>query len=61
MKSVLYARVSTAEQTLAHQLTQTKATGFQINEVVDTLSRYLSWKPLELTFCAQPGEQVPAG
>jgi putative DNA-invertase from lambdoid prophage Rac len=34
MKTVLYARVSTAEQTLAHQLTQAKAAGFQVDEVV---------------------------
>src|SRR4028118_2351270 len=34
MKTVLYARVSTTDQTLAHQLTQANAAGFQINEVV---------------------------
>lgn len=34
MKTVLYARVSTTDQTLAHQLTQAKAAGFQIDEVV---------------------------
>ena len=36
METVLYTRVSTAEQTLVHQLTQTKATGFQVDEVVGT-------------------------
>src|SRR3712207_1087957 len=34
MKTVLYARVSTTDQTLAHQRTQAKAAGFQIDEVV---------------------------
>jgi DNA invertase Pin-like site-specific DNA recombinase len=34
MKTVLYARVSTTDQTLAHQLTQAKAAGFQIDDVV---------------------------
>lgn len=34
MKSVLYARVSTAEQTLEHQRTQAEAAGFKIDEVV---------------------------
>ena len=34
MKTVLYARVSTTDQTLAHQLTQAKAASFQIDEVV---------------------------
>jgi DNA invertase Pin-like site-specific DNA recombinase len=32
--TVLYARVSTAEQTLAHQRTQAEAAGFHIDEVV---------------------------
>jgi putative DNA-invertase from lambdoid prophage Rac len=31
---VLYARVSTAEQTTAHQVTQAKAAGFKIDKVV---------------------------
>jgi putative DNA-invertase from lambdoid prophage Rac len=31
---VLYARVSTADQTTAHQVTQAKAAGFKIDEVV---------------------------
>jgi len=34
MKTVLYARVSTTDQTLTHQVTQAKAAGFQIDEVV---------------------------
>jgi DNA invertase Pin-like site-specific DNA recombinase len=34
MTTVLYARVSTAEQTIAHQLEQAKAAGFQIDEYV---------------------------
>ena len=34
MKTVLYARVSTAEQTLEHQRTQAEAAGFKIDEVV---------------------------
>jgi putative DNA-invertase from lambdoid prophage Rac len=34
MKTVLYARVSTADQTIEHQLEQAKAAGFQIDEVV---------------------------
>jgi DNA invertase Pin-like site-specific DNA recombinase len=34
MKTILYARVSTTDQTLAHQVTQAKAAGFQIDEVV---------------------------
>ncbi len=34
MKTVLYARVSTAEQTIDHQLDQAKAAGFEIDEVV---------------------------
>src|SRR4028119_1832789 len=33
MKTVLYARVSTTDQTLAHQLTQAKAAGFQLDAV----------------------------
>ena len=55
MKTVLYARVSTAEQTLVHQLTHAKAAGFQVDGDVDTLPGYRFWKPLELTFRAQPG------
>ena len=34
MKTVLYARVSTVDQTLAHQRTQAEAAGFKIDEVV---------------------------
>ena len=34
MKTVLYARVSTSEQTIAHQRTQAEAAGFHIDEVV---------------------------
>ncbi|MFN3723588.1 MAG: recombinase family protein [Paracoccaceae bacterium] len=34
MSTILYARVSTAEQNLAHQRTQAEAAGFQIDEVV---------------------------
>ena len=33
-RTVLYARVSTAEQTLAHQRTQAEAAGFHLDEVV---------------------------
>jgi putative DNA-invertase from lambdoid prophage Rac len=31
---VLYARVSTTDQTTAHQVTQAQATGFKIDKVV---------------------------
>lgn len=34
MRTILYARVSTAEQTISHQLTQAQAAGFTIDEVV---------------------------
>lgn len=34
MATILYARVSTAEQNLGHQRTQAEAAGFQIDEVV---------------------------
>lgn len=34
MATILYARVSTAEQTIAHQQTQAKALGFEFDEVV---------------------------
>ena len=34
MRTILYARVSTAEQTISHQLTQAQAAGFSIDEVV---------------------------
>lgn len=34
MRTVLYARVSTSEQTIAHQRTQAGSAGFKINEVV---------------------------
>lgn len=33
-KTILYARVSTADQTLEHQITQAEAEGFTIDEVV---------------------------
>lgn len=34
MKTVLYARVSTAEQTSAHQVKQAEAAGFKVDQVV---------------------------
>jgi len=34
MQTVLYARVSTADQTIAHQEAQARAAGFQIDQVV---------------------------
>ena len=34
MKTILYARVSTADQTLDHQLTQAEGAGFKIDTVV---------------------------
>ena len=34
MATILYARVSSADQTIEHQLTQAKAAGFAIDEVV---------------------------
>ncbi len=34
MRTVLYARVSTSEQTIAHQRTQAESAGFKIDEVV---------------------------
>ena len=34
MKTVLYARVSTSDQTIAHQRSQAEAAGFRIDEVV---------------------------
>ncbi len=34
MTTIFYARVSTADQTLDHQITQAKAAGFEIDEVV---------------------------
>jgi putative DNA-invertase from lambdoid prophage Rac len=34
LKTILYARVSTADQTLAHQRTHAEAAGFKIDEVV---------------------------
>src|SRR5258708_30616931 len=34
MATILYARVSTAEQTIDHQLAHAKAAGFSIDEVV---------------------------
>ncbi len=35
MQTILYVRVSTTEQTAAHQLTQAKKAGFQIDHVVE--------------------------
>ena len=34
MSTILYARVSTVEQTVEHQLVQAKAAGFVIDEVI---------------------------
>ncbi|KKL69271.1 hypothetical protein LCGC14_2116600, partial [marine sediment metagenome] len=34
MRTVLYARVSTRDQTAAHQLTQAEGAGFEVDEVV---------------------------
>jgi putative DNA-invertase from lambdoid prophage Rac len=34
MKTVLYCRVSTADQTLAHQRSQAEAAGFRLDEVL---------------------------
>ena len=34
MQTILYARVSTADQTIAHQLKQAEAAGFKIDQVV---------------------------
>lgn len=34
MKTILYARVSTSDQTIAHQQTQAEAAGFKIDEVL---------------------------
>ena len=34
MRTILYCRVSTSDQTLAHQVTQAKAAGFEPDEVV---------------------------
>jgi DNA invertase Pin-like site-specific DNA recombinase len=34
MKTILYARVSVADQTIAHQLTQAEAAGYKVDEVV---------------------------
>ena len=34
MKTVLYCRVSTADQTLEHQRTQAEAAGYRFDEVV---------------------------
>ena len=34
-RTVLYARVSTAEQTIAHQRTQAEAAGFVIDDVIE--------------------------
>ncbi len=50
MTTVLYARVSTAEQTIDHQRTQAEAAGFKIDEVVaddgvSGVSTFLSGRP----------------
>ena len=50
MKTVLYARVSTSDQTLAHQRTQAEAAGIQLDEVlgdggVSGVSTTLSERP----------------
>ena len=37
MKTVLYCRVSTADQLLEHQFTQAEAAGFRLDEVVSDL------------------------
>ena len=34
MKTILYCRVSTAEQTIAHQESQARAAGFAITDVI---------------------------
>lgn len=34
MATILYARVSTAEQTIEHQMTQAKAAGFKIDRII---------------------------
>jgi DNA invertase Pin-like site-specific DNA recombinase len=34
MRTILYCRVSTADQTLEHQRTQAKAAGYRFDEVV---------------------------
>lgn len=34
MQTILYARVSTAEQTLSHQITQAEKAGFKIDDVI---------------------------
>ncbi len=34
MKTILYARVSTRDQTLEHQITQAEAAGFKVDEVI---------------------------
>ena len=34
-RTILYARVSTAEQTIAHQRTQAEAAGFVIDDVIE--------------------------
>jgi putative DNA-invertase from lambdoid prophage Rac len=34
MRTVLYCRVSTADQTLDHQRTQAEAAGFRFDEVI---------------------------
>jgi putative DNA-invertase from lambdoid prophage Rac len=56
MATVLYARVSTAEQTIEHQLAHAKAAGFAIDEVmadngVSGLSTRLGERPERRSLC----------
>jgi putative DNA-invertase from lambdoid prophage Rac len=41
MATILYGRVSTAEQTIEHQLTQAEAAGFKFDQPSDLRSRGL--------------------
>ena len=61
-RTVLYARVSTAEQTLAHQSAQAEAAGFHLDEVVadhgvSGVSTGLADRPegRRLSICSAPG------
>ena len=47
MKTVLYARVSGADQTIAHQEAQARAAGFEIDEVV--ADEGVSWRNASLS------------
>jgi putative DNA-invertase from lambdoid prophage Rac len=55
MATVLYARVSTAEQTIEHQLAHAKTGGFTIDEVVANgvsgLSTRLGERPERRSLC----------